>query len=287
MLERTILYLLSFVLVISPIYLALLLGPKVNKERSIYFLLGLAFRGLVALMQYIISIEQQFDNPESAIAFLSRVTLSGILEELIRYPAIIIAQYIGFRFLIWRSADNNEKSLKLEWSNLKDPHGMGIYFGVGWGIAETIGFFIKPLYEAYQEGVAWDISDHIFAIIIYVTGVMAHVALTYLSMVISVNRGFYRFTIGLHVGVNFINAIFSEDVGLVPPNNAANTLIVLFTRFSIVLCAYFLLRPRARYLSPAVLLFLQVMMFLGFLTIGTIIFLFVWIIASDFPLIGS
>lgn len=269
-------YLISFIIVLLPLYLALLIGPKPNSARLIYMSTGLVFASLVGLFLYLTSIDEKFSNPDSLLASIIRVSLAGLSEELVRYPAIIIAQYLGKRY-----TGKNKKfegEIKFQWTDIGDPHGIGIYFGVGWGFAETIGFYIRPLYLDASNDIEWNFALHFVQILYRITAVMAHVALTYIALVITANRSFYRLTIGLHIGVNIVNEVFAvmsphDDVLLDP----TVILVALFSRFSLVLFAYFILRPKVRYFSPAVIIFLQVVMFLGFVLIGTFIYLLVWI----------
>lgn len=271
----------------SPIFIIFLFGPKADNCRLVYLFCGFGMRGVVAGLQYILMVEERLNEPLGEFfASVTSVSVAAILEELIRYPSIILAQYLGLRVLTSdKELTRDENIVDMDWMDRKDPHGMGLYFGLGWGFAETIGFYFSPAIQDFMNEVTWDASTHILAISVYVTGVMAHIALTYIAMVISVNRGFYRFTIGLHLGVNIVNEIFAtaNEQSVLAANEQSNNLMVLFTRFSIVLCAYFLLRPRARYLSPAVLLFFQVLMFIGFVIIGTFIYLFSWLWQNGIP----
>ncbi|MHA2404637.1 MAG: hypothetical protein ACXADH_16680, partial [Candidatus Kariarchaeaceae archaeon] len=280
-------YTLGLLLVSSPIFIIFIFGPKANKSRLVYLCCGFGMRGFVAGLQYLLMVEERLSGPFGEfLANITSVSVAAILEEIIRYPSIILAQYLGLRFM---TSDieimKSEEIVDVDWMEREDPHGMGMYFGLGWGFAETIGFYFSPSIQDFMNEVNWEAGIHILAISVYVTGVMAHIALTYIAMVISVNRGFYRFTIGLHVVVNIVNETFTaaNEQSVLSANEESNLLMVLFTRFSIVLCAYFLLRPRARYLSPAVLLFLQVLMFIGFVIIGTFIFLLTWLWKNGLP----
>ena len=260
-------YLISVVAVFIPLYLLVLLGPSPNKQRWIYLITGLFFASMIGMVLFLINLDDRLspNNPDVLWARTSRVSLAGLLEELTRYPALLIALKLGKK-----QVDNNSTTER-GWTKIVDPHGLGLYFGVGWGLAETFGFYLWPLLQDYQNGVEWEFINHIIPITYRITAVMAHTALTYLAMIITINRGFYKFTIILHMSTNIVNEVFSVLSSL----DAATTLVVIFTRFSIVAIVYFFMRPRVRYITPALLFLIEVILFLFFILLGSIIYLIV------------
>ena len=268
-----ILYILGLIIVFVPVYLLVWIGPNPTRDRWLYFFIGLFFAAIAGLALYWINLDVRLnpENPQVLWARLSRASLAGFLEELIRYPALLIANHYGRR-LISKSGEVLLKvnSSQTVWTRIPDPHGLGMYFGVGWGLAETFGFYIYPKYLAYMDGVEWQISDHILPLIYRITAVMAHTALTYLAMIITINKGFYRLTMIVHIGSNVVNEIFA----VLTTTESSSILVIIFTRFSIVVIAYFFLRPKVRYLSPALLLLIEIILFLLFILIGSFVYLF-------------
>lgn len=271
-----ILYILGLVIVSFPIALALLIGPKPNKERLIYMVTGFIVASFVGFILVLINLKTKFSNPESTIAVVSTYALAGFAEEVFRYPAILLAIFLGKRYTPIREViiDQDEK---LNWLKIKDPHGIGIYFGVGWGYFETIVYYFYPVFQDFITGQEWIMVEHLQPVAYRVTAVMAHVALTYLAMIITINRSFYRFTILLHVGVNTINNLFD----VIAPSVPAKIMFVIFSRFALTVIVYYLLRPKARFLSPAVLLLIEVLLFLLFIILGSLVFLISMLLGAD------
>ena len=268
-----ILYILGLIIVFTPVYLLVWIGPNPTRDRWLYFFTGLFFAAIAGLALYWIDLDVRLnpENPQVLWARLSRVSLAGFLEELVRYPALLVANHYGRR-LLNKSGEVllKKNTSQTAWTRIPDPHGLGMYFGVGWGLAETFGFYIYPKYLAYMNGVEWQLSNHILPIIYRITAVMAHTALTYLAMIITINKGFWRLTMIVHIGSNLVNEIFSVLTSI----ESASIVVIIFTRFSIVAIAYFFLRPRVRYLSPALLLLIEIILFLLFILIGSFIYLF-------------
>lgn len=260
------LYLVGLIISFIPVILVYTIGPDISKKRVIYMIIGIISAVLVGNLVILIGIRSNFSDPNSLIADISLGSLSGFLEELFRYPFLIIAQAIAHK--LGKQKDGDEE-LKLKWTKVDDPHGIAIYFGVGWGMFETILYYVKPSYDSYINGEEWIFINEIQPLSFRITGVMAHVALTYLALIITVNRSFYRFSITVHIGVNIANEIFSY----LAPNFVANVLFLIFSRFSLLVVVYYMLRPRVRYLTPALLLLFSVGLFLLFVLIGSLFYL--------------
>ncbi|MCE7737548.1 MAG: hypothetical protein GPJ54_21845, partial [Candidatus Heimdallarchaeota archaeon] len=248
------------------IILVYTIGPDISKKRVIYMIIGIISAVMVGSLVIFIDIRSKFSDPNLLIADISLGTLTGFLEELFRYPFLIFAQAIALRL---GKQKDGYKELKLKWTKVDDPHGIAIYFGVGWGMFETILYYIKPSYDSYINGEEWIFVDEIQPLSFRITGVMAHVALTYLALIITVNRSFYRFSITVHIGVNIANVIFTH----IAANFIADVLFLLFSRFSLVVIVYYMLRPKVRYLTPALLLLFSVGLFLFFVLIGSLFYL--------------
>ncbi len=279
-----ILYLLGIILASIPVILLFTIAPEYNRERITYFIVGFVGASFVGLLLLIINITEFFDKPDSAIARITHGALAAFLEEVIRYPSILLAQIIAFKYIYkeiikYNSSIDTELSeiKKLEWLKIKDPHGMAIYFGVGWGMVETVYYYYIDTVKEMIRGEEWIFTDHLQAVSYRITAVMAHVALTYLAMIITVNRGFYRFSIFLHMGANVINIIFEY----MTPSFEAQMLFVIFSRFALVVIIFYLLTPKARYLTPALLLLILTLMFLLFILLGTLIYLIALLLGTN------
>lgn len=262
------LYLVGLIIAFIPVILVYTIGPDISKKRIIYMIIGIISAILVGNLVILIGIRSNFSDPNSLIADISLGSLTGFLEELFRYPFLIFAQAIALR--LGKQKDGDEE-LKLKWTKVEDPHGIAIYFGVGWGMLETILYYVKPSYDSYINGEEWIFINEIQPLSFRITGVMAHVALTYLALIITVNRSFYRFSITIHIGVNIANVISTHITA--EQNFVAHVLFLLFSRFSLVVIVYYMLRPKVRYLTPALLLLFSVGLFLFFVLIGSLFYL--------------
>jgi hypothetical protein len=281
--EVIVYYIIGILVSLLPIYLLLGLGPKRTRHRGIFFIIGLGTAALAGGILYLISIDERFPmyNPSDLIPNIARVGLAGIVEELLRYPGILIAQIAAIRYFERKGTTVEEELINSDVvvdsrfvgegaTSIFDPHGMGAYFGVGYGLGETIVFYIWNRIvlireEIYDFVLIVEVQDIVFRI----TAVMAHTALTYLALAITSKKSYWRVTISLHVSVNIINKIFEE----LAPNYAARLVMVMFTRFSLVLITYFFLRPRVRYQSPMVLFFLLVILMLSVILLSTFLLL--------------
>lgn len=291
--EVVIYYIIGILVSLLPIYLLLGLGPKRTVHRGIFFIIGLGTAALAGGILYLIAIDQRFPmyEPGDVIPNIARSGLAGIVEELIRYPGILVAQFAAIQYFSRKGTTIEEELMETDMvinskfvgenaTTIFDPHGMGAYFGVGYGLGETIVFYIWNrivlIREQYFE---FDPMVEIQDITFRVTAVMAHTALTYLAMAITTKKSYWRVTISLHVGVNVLNKIYE----ILAPNPASNIVMVIFTRFSLVVIAYFFLRPRVRYQSPMVLFLLLVVLMLAVILLSTFLFLLTSLL-TDVPI---
>ena len=273
----------------SPVILLLTIGPKVTEKRILYFLFGGISAAFTGGLLFLIGINTRFPNLSEIVVKVIGVGFAGIVEEILRYPAILVTQLIIVKILANRVIDQSDnetitternitKFVDDDFTKIKDPHGMGLFFGFGWGFYETIAFYIYPrILLIAQQIPDYELSLEITEIFFRITGIIAHTALTYLAMAITINKIFWRITILCHFAVNTINVFFD----ILTPNTAADTVVASFTRFSLVLITYFLLRPRIRYQSPALLLYLLVALFLLVILVSTIIVLLVIMLTNN------
>ena len=236
---------------------------------------------IIGGLLYIIAIDERFPWQSSYQGRLARDVLAALTEELIRYPAIVVTQN-----LVGRLNLHDTEILQLQpshyvegqFTTILDPHGMGMFFGTAYGLGETVAFYVYPTVKELILGTAdFPVGQELTNLLFRITAVMAHITLTYLAMAITSQRGFWRVTIILHLLSNVSNRLFIESAA----NEYATIVFVVFTRFAIVLIGYFLLRPRVRYLSPAVLIFLLVTLFLLVVLISTFIALLVGLITAN------
>ncbi len=262
---QLLLYLLGFIFSLIPFFLLLFIGPNPNKRNIIYITVGIIGYLFVGIILVIVNLDHRI-NPEAPwklIPRLSRNIFAAIMEETFRYPFILIAY--KFANKITKGGNNVSR----EWTTFPDPNAFALYFGMGWGLPETFSLYIYPATLDYLSGKEWIIWQHILPIIYRITAVLAHIALTYIAMIITVNRGFWRITMLVHVLSNAINAIYFTLAN----SDESRAIVILFTRFSIYTVAYFIVRPKVRYISPAILFLIQVIIFLFFVLVATFIYL--------------
>ncbi|MCY3410464.1 MAG: hypothetical protein INQ03_02400 [Candidatus Heimdallarchaeota archaeon] len=261
-------FIVGIIVVSLPIFAVITLGPTVNKERLLYMMTGFASASFIGLLLSILNIKAFIDH--ALLQELAVHNASAITEELIRFPSLLIAEYLALKYVCRQEINTLP-------TTFRDHHGLGLYFGVGYGYIETIVYYIYPNLKNIINGTEGDILAEIQPWLYRITAIGAHIALTYLAMAITQNRHFYKFTIGLHMSFNTANVLFLY----ITPNFQAEVLWVLFSRIALVIIVYFMLRPRMRYITPAILLLIEVVMFLFFVLIGTFLFLLSELIATN------
>lgn len=282
MVQVVLLNILGILLVLSPIILLLIIGPETSPRRLIYGITGLTTASIIGGILYSISLDTAIQWQSQWQGRLARELFAALVEEIIRYPGILIAQYLAIKFLTSNQSTDEEivaesRYVEGDFTTIIDPHGMGMFFGVGYGMGEAFAFYIIPtIMEIIHGDATFIVAEESTRILLRVTAVMAHIALTYLAMAITSQRGFWRLTILLHMSSNGANRIFTE----LAPNLTSTIVFGVFTRFAIVFTVYFLLRPKIRYLSPAVLIFFLVVVFLLVILISTFVALFVGFISA-------
>ncbi|MHA2503924.1 MAG: hypothetical protein ACXAE3_13775 [Candidatus Kariarchaeaceae archaeon] len=278
---------LGISIVCLPVVVLLLFGPEPNKRHLSYGIVGLVVAGIIGVILYFFAADARFNFPTPWHSRLARDVTAAVVEELVRYPGILFAEFFTLTYILKEKStptvEDAEPSLMSrfitgEFTKITDPHGMGLYFGVGYGMGEAIVFYIVPtIIEIIQGEAEFNVGPEVLQIALRVTAVMAHVGLTYLAMAITTNRGYWRVTVLLHLSANTINRIFQEFA----PNDASTIVFGMFTRFAIVVIAYYLLLPRIRYLSPAVLVLILVTLFLLAILLSTILALLIGLFSSQ------
>lgn len=274
--QDLLLTLLGFLIVLTPVFLLFTIGPQVTKRRWIFAGTGITIVALIGIILYALSIDTLVGWPNAFTGRLMRDLTAAFTEELIRYPGLLLAQKLALR---WVPDGDTETVLQLnpgyiqgEFTTIEDPHGMALFFGTFYGMGETVVFYMVPRVQDYIEGdLLFFWANEVIDWGLRITAVMAHIALTYLAMAITSQRGYWRTTILLHMAANAANRIFTE----LAANVFSDLVFTMYTRFAIVTVAYFLLRPRIRYMSPAVLVLVLVTLFLLIILIGTFIALLI------------